>query len=184
MDELSLHILDIVQNSIKADASLVEIIINEKEVENLFQIIIKDNGLGMSQKTINQACDPFYTTRKTRDIGMGLSLFKMACELTDGNLAIQSKENTGTTIEANFKYHHIDRAPLGNISDTLCILILNERNVDIYYKHNKGNKTFIFDTKEIKNILGNIPFNNSDVLYWIKDYLKNGLLDINKEDLK
>jgi hypothetical protein len=182
MDELSLHILDIVQNSIKADATLVELIINENIDDNEYEITIKDNGKGMNELTLNQACDPFFTTRDTRKVGLGLSMFKMACDLTEGNLTIMSKEQVGTTIHAILKHDHIDRAPLGKIEDTICILVLNENGVDIYYEHYRNSKTFIFDTREVKQMLGDIPFSDYTILNWIKEYIRNGLENIFEEE--
>jgi hypothetical protein len=178
MDELSMHILDVVQNSIKANASIVEIVIEENKYKDIFQIQIKDNGEGMNEETLQKVCDPFFTTRTTRQVGMGLSLFKMACEQTNGVFHVESIENMGTTINASFTYHHIDRAPLGNIVDTLMILILNDKNVDIYYKHIIEEHSFIFDTKEIKKILGDTPIQDNTVILWLKNYLQDGLSNI------
>jgi signal transduction histidine kinase len=132
MNELSLHILDICQNSIKANATLIEIDVIDNAAANTYTIIIKDNGKGMDGKTLSQVSDPFYTTRTTRKVGLGISLFKMACEQAEGTFEITSKVNSGTVIKAVFQNNHIDRAPLGDIEETLVILLLNEANIDIY----------------------------------------------------
>ena len=182
MNELSLHILDICQNSIKANSTLIEIIITEDTYHNLFEIIIKDNGCGMSDKTLSEVADPFFTTRTTRKIGLGVSLFKMAAEMTEGTFDIQSKVDIGTTVKAVFNHNHIDRAPLGLIEETICILVLNEANIDIYYKHSFNNQTFIFDTREVKKVLDGISFTNFDVIMWIKNNIKEGIFDIHKEE--
>lgn len=182
MNELSLHILDICQNSIKANSSLIKIIINEDVKSNIYEILIKDNGIGMNAKTLSEVADPFFTTRTTRKVGLGVSLFKMAAEMTEGSFDIHSEENKGTIVSANFKHNHIDRAPLGNIADTISILVLNEANIDIYYEHKYGNKNYIFDTRKVKDVLDGIPFTNYEVIKWIKNNIKEGILDIHKEE--
>jgi len=182
MNELSLHILDICQNSIKANASLIKIIIDEDTISNLYQITIEDNGYGMSKKTLTSVADPFFTTRLTRKVGLGISLFKMAAEMADGSFSIESEENVGTKIVANFSHNHIDRAPLGDIEETMSILILNENNIDIFYKHNYNDKTYLFDTREIKQILDGLPLTDYSVIMWIKNNIREGIQNIQKEE--
>ena len=125
MNELSLHILDICQNSIKANANLIEIIITENKADNIYKIEIIDNGYGMNKKTLSEVADPFFTTRTTRKVGLGVSFFKMAADMAGGNLEITSEVNQGTKVTATFQHNHIDRAPLGDIEDSLSILIKN-----------------------------------------------------------
>jgi hypothetical protein len=182
MNELSLHILDICQNSIKANSTLIEIIVNENIENNLFEIIIKDNGCGMNEKTLSEVADPFFTTRLTRKVGLGVSLFKMAAEMTEGSFDIQSTIGEGTKIKATFKHDHIDRAPLGIIEETIMILVLNEANIDIFYEHSFKTQKYVFDTREIRKILDGIPFTNYDVITWIKNNIKEGIFDIHKEE--
>ncbi len=184
MNELSLHILDICQNSIKANATLIKIIISENTSLNLFEIVIEDNGCGMNKKTLSEVADPFFTTRTTRKVGLGVSLFKMAAEMTDGDFRIESVLNEGTIIYANFVHDHIDRAPLGNIEESLSILVLNEANIDIYYKHTYNDKTYVFDTREIKEVLGDVPFTDYNVILWVKENIKEGIFNIHKEETK
>lgn len=181
MNELSLHILDIVQNSIRANASLVQIIIDEQLKNNIYSIKIHDDGHGMNAKTLSNVSDPFYTSRTTRKVGMGVSLFKMACELTEGGFTIDSEEGIGTTVTATFTNDHIDRAPLGEIEESLCILILNDKDIDILYKHTIENKEFVFDTREVKQVLEGIPLNNFDVIMWIKNNIKEGINTLKEE---
>jgi anti-sigma regulatory factor (Ser/Thr protein kinase) len=184
LNELSLHILDICQNSIKANATLIKIIITEDLPQNNFQIVINDDGCGMNQKTLSEVTDPFFTTRTTRKVGLGISLFKMAAEMTEGSFKIKSTLSKGTSVTAKFQYDHIDRAPLGKIEETLVILVLNELEIDIYYEHTYNEKTYIFDTREIKQVLNGIPFTSYDVILWIKNNIKEGILDIHKEETK
>lgn len=182
MEELSLHILDVCQNSLKADASLIQILVNENTQTNTLTIQIIDDGHGMNEATITQVSDPFFTTRKTRKVGLGISLFKMAAEACNGDLKIESKERFGTKITAIFDLDHIDRAPLGDIEDTLVILALNEEHTDIYYQHRFNEHEFEFDTRKIKAILEDTPFTAKGVTQWMKEYIKEGLYNIHKEE--
>lgn len=184
MNELSLHILDICQNSIKADANLIRIVIEEDIKNDYYKIIIQDNGHGMSKKTLSEVSDPFFTTRSTRKVGLGVSLFKMAAEMCNGNFSVDSTINKGTLVTAFFEHSHLDRAPLGDIGETIMILILNEKDIDIYYEHIYNDKKYIFDTKEIKKVLGGIPFTEYSVILWIKDNIFNGIMDLQKEETK
>lgn len=184
MNELSLHILDICQNSISAKASLIDIVVEEQIEQNLFRITIHDNGTGMTETTLSQVSDPFYTTRSTRKVGLGISLFKMAAEMTNGTFGIQSSIGKGTSVIATFEHNHIDRAPLGRIEETLMILVLNDAGVDIHYHHTYNDKEYVFDTRDIRAALGDIPLNNHDVIQWIKEHIKQGMTTIYKEETK
>ena len=181
MNELSLHILDIVQNSIKANAKLVEIIINEQDVSDTYTITIKDDGHGMDEKTLSEVSDPFFTTRTTRKVGMGTSLFKMAAEMCEGSFTIESAVNVGTTVTTSFKKSHIDRAPLGAIEETITILMLNDSDIDIYYKHLVNDKEYVFDTREVRQVLDGIPFTDYNVIEWVKNNIRDGLNTIEEE---
>ena len=182
MNELSLHILDICQNSIKANATLIEIIITDSAIDNIFKVEIIDNGSGMDEKTLSGVADPFYTTRTTRKVGLGISLFKMAAEMAGGNLEITSTLTRGTEVTAIFQKDHIDRAPLGDIEETLIILILNESMIDVYYKHTFNEQTYTFDTREVRKVLDGIPFTDYNVIMWIKNNIKEGIINIYKEE--
>lgn len=182
MNELSLHILDIVQNSIKANAQLVEILIDESNEKDEFIITINDDGHGMDEKTLTEVSDPFFTTRTTRKVGMGTSLFKMAAELCEGTFTITSKVDVGTSVKATFKRSHVDRAPLGAIEETITILMLNASEIDIYYKHTVDDKEYVFDTREVKEVLDGIPFTDYNVIEWVKNNIKNGLNNIKEEE--
>lgn len=182
MNELSLHILDICQNSIKADATLVEVTIIENINKNIYEVLINDNGKGMNKKTLSEVSDPFFTTRTTRKVGLGISLFKMAAELSDGGLEIHSDLGVGTDVIVSFAHNHINRAPLGLIEDTVSILCLNDKEIDIVYTHRYNNNEYIFDTREVKTVLDGIPFTDYNVIMWIKNNIKDGLESIQKEE--
>ncbi len=175
MRELSLHILDIVQNSVKAGASLIEVIISEDILANRLKISIKDNGCGMSEDFLKTVKDPFSTTRTTRKVGMGISLFQSAAEQCGGSLDIRSRLGKGTILSVDFEYDNIDRAPIGDMAETFVTIILGAPDIDYVYKHRKQEKEFVFDTKDIKNELGDIPLDTPEVLVWIKEYITGGL---------
>ncbi len=178
MKELSLHILDIAKNSVKAHASLIEIIIDEDEGKNLLTININDNGCGMSKEFLKTVKDPFSTTRTTRKVGMGISLFEAAAQQCGGKLDIDSEEGVGTKLSVSFILNHIDRAPVGDMAGTVLTLISGSPEIDFVYKHIKNGKSFIFDTVQIRNILGDVPLDNPEVLKWINDYINEGLGEI------
>lgn len=172
MKELSLNILDISENSIRAGATLIEILLDESD--DILTITIKDNGCGMSKKMIDRLIDPFFTTRTTRSIGLGIPLYKMAAEQTGGFLNIsssQSPTNHGTIVQATFHKSHIDCAPLGDIITTIVTLIQGAPKIDYIFQHRSPQHYVEFNTKQIREILGNIPLNTPDVLLWIRENL-------------
>ncbi len=178
MRELSLHILDIAQNSIVAEADEIRIAIIEDYINDRLAICIKDDGRGMDQETVKKVIDPFYTTRTTRKVGLGIPMFKQAAELCEGSFSITSSPGVGTDIVAEFRYSHIDRMPLGNMSDTLITIINSSAKIDLMYTHKIGNEKFTLSTKEIKKTLGELPINNLDVLIWLRDYIKENLTEM------
>ncbi|SES75274.1 Histidine kinase-, DNA gyrase B-, and HSP90-like ATPase [Natronincola peptidivorans] len=178
MKELALHILDIVQNSVRADASIIEITVREDIQRDILMISIKDNGKGMDEETLKKVEDPFFTTRTTRKIGLGISLFKTAALQCNGSFNLVSKQGEGTCLTAAFQYSHIDRAPLGNIVDTLVTLLMMEKEIDYRYVHYYKNNQFSFDTHEIKKVLDGVPITDINVVEWIKEYITEGLKEI------
>ena len=150
MEDLSLHILDIVENSIRAKASRIEIEVVEDIGKDLLTIEIKDNGQGIDEETIKKVLDPFYTTRTTRKVGLGLPLLSQAAKESGGDVEIESKVGRGTRVKATFVYSHIDRKPLGNIETTLTTLIAGNPEVDFIYEHKKDELEYRLDTKEIR----------------------------------
>lgn len=179
MEEISLHILDIVNNSIKAKSTLIEISISIDVLLDNMIVIIKDNGIGMSTTTLEQVIDPFYTTRTTRKVGLGIPFFKLSAESTGGNFLIKSWENEGTYIEASYVLSHIDRLPLGDISSTIQTLITFNESIDFLYSYSIANNNFTLNTRELKETLGGISFNNLEVYNFIKSYLQENHDEIN-----
>ncbi len=174
MVEISLHVLDIVHNSIKANASLIEISICEDTAANVLSITIQDDGCGMSEDFLKEVTDPFRTTRTTRKVGLGISMFKSAAELTGGNFEIWSEVGKGTGLRAVFVHDSIDRQPLGDMAATITTIINANPDIDYVYKHSFNGKEFDFDTREVKSVLGDeISLSQPDVLNWIDRLIKN-----------
>ena len=149
MEDLSLHILDVVENSIEANASKIVIKIIEEKSKDSLVIEIKDNGRGMNRETINKVLDPFYTTRTTRKVGLGLSFLAQAAKESNGNFEIYSKVGEGTEVKATFQYSHIDRKPIGNMNDTIVTLIISHPEINFVYEYQDEEGSYVLDSKEI-----------------------------------
>ena len=174
MKELSLHLLDLVQNSIEAGAAKIEIKIDEDFKTDVLAMEVSDNGRGMSEEQIAQVLDPFYTTRKTRHIGLGLPLLLEACRRCEGNLEIHSHPGKGTTIKATFRHSHIDRAPLGDIPSVLMTVLFAENQIDWLYSHKVNQEEFRLESSEIRKELVDIPITHPKVRNWLLDFLIKG----------
>lgn len=176
MKELSLNILDIAENSVKAGATLTEITV--EETAELTVLTIKDDGCGMTEDIVKSVTNPFYTTRTTRKVGMGIPLLKLAAEQTGGSLKIESRcerdypDNHGTVVRAEFYKNHIDMTPLGDVISSIVTLIQGHPDTDFLFKHILPDKTVLLDTRELKAVLGDVPLNSYEVIKWIEEYLK------------
>jgi len=175
LKEISLHILDLIENSINADSKVVKLYVIEDIRKDIFKVIIEDDGKGMDEEFLKQVENPFVTTRTTRKVGLGISLVKANAIMCDGNFKIDSKKDIGTKLEVEFRFSHIDRPPLGDMTSTIICIINNDKNVDLYYKHSVNDSEFILDTKEVKEIVGEENIGSIDVIMWIKDYIKENL---------
>ena len=180
LTELSLHILDIAENSTRANASFIEIDVTIKPNEDMLSITIVDNGCGMNAEQLAQVTDPFFTTRTTRKIGLGIPFFKQAAESTLGSFSITSILGKGTTVNAVFGYSHIDRMPLGDLNSTIHTLLLMHPECDFLYRYRVNEKMFTLDTREFKEILQGIPFHTPEVSAYIKEYLQENETEINQ----
>jgi anti-sigma regulatory factor (Ser/Thr protein kinase) len=175
MEDLSLHILDIVENSIAAGANRVEIRVIEDTRKDILSVEIRDNGKGMSEEVLENAVDPFYTTRTTRRVGLGLSLLSQSAKEAEGNMTIKSKKSEGTTIYAYFKHSHLDRKPIGNMAETLIVLIAGNPDIDFLYEHRLDNRAYSIDTKDLREELGDVPLSSPGVIEVIRKDIRNGL---------
>ena len=178
MKELSLNILDITENSVKAKASRIVISLDEHD-DGTTLLTIEDNGCGMDAQMLANVTDPFFTTRTTRPVGMGISLLKLAAEQTDGWLTIESvsekdcPEKHGTTLSALFHRDHVDCVPLRDIVSTLITLIQGSPEIDFVYSHRTSTGAVELDTAQLRQVLGDdVPLNSFEVLKWIEEYLK------------
>ncbi len=171
MKELSLHILDIVQNSIKAGASLIEVSIMEISSDNILNIIIKDNGCGMDEETVKNVVNPFFTTRTTRKVGLGIPLLQEAAMRCNGTFEIESQVGVGTKISCSFERNNIDRAPLGDMSGTIMTIINSLENCEFNYVHSFDAKSFEFSTIKIKEALEEDNLGSPEILLWIKEFI-------------
>jgi len=178
MQELSLHIMDIVQNSISANATLIEVEIAEDTVSDAMTISITDNGKGMDKDFLQTVTDPFSTSRTTRRVGLGIPMFKMAAQLAGGDLTIDSELGVGTAMKVWFVHSHIDRQPLGDMAETLFLLVQSNPDIDFLYTHTFNENEFVFDTREIKKVLDGVPLNTPDVVLWIKEYINEGIQNL------
>ncbi len=175
MQDFSLHILDIAENSIGAGAKLIEIKIVEDINKDVLTIEIKDDGKGMSEEMVNKVLDPFVTTRTTRRVGLGLSLFAQAARACNGEVHIESELNKGTRLVGTFQLSHIDLKPWGSVVDTLITLIVGNPEIDFFYQHKKDGFEYTLDTKMVKKELGEVPIFNPEVIKVLRDDLKNNL---------
>jgi signal transduction histidine kinase len=172
MEDLSLHILDIAENSVAAGADQIEIRITEDLKKDLLSVEVFDNGRGMDEETLKKALDPFFTTKTVRRFGLGLSLLSEAAKSANGTLSLESKKGEGTRIKADFQHSHIDRKPMGDMDQTIITLILGYPEIDFLYVHKKDRQEYCLDTKEIKAQLRDVPINSPEVLKILKEDLK------------
>lgn len=171
MRELSLNVLDIAQNSIAAGSSLVSIEVIEITALNELTLIVADNGKGMTKEQLSAVRDPFFTTRTTRKVGLGVPLFKMAAEMTGGSLSIESEVGKGTTVKAVFKTNHVDFTPLGDMTSTIVTLITMNTQIDFVYHFKKDEHEFLLETKKLREILGDVPLSEPSIAEWLTEYI-------------
>lgn len=171
MKEISLHLLDIVQNSVTAGAERIDIDVAESLSKNTCSFTVTDNGSGMASDFLARVTDPFTTTRTTRKVGMGIPLFKLAAEMTGGSFQITSEQGLGTRVRAEFIPSHIDMPPVGNLCETLVVLIQGNPEIDFTFTHRTDKGEYTFRTGDARDLLGGIPLNTSEVLSWIREYI-------------
>lgn len=174
MRELALHILDVLQNAREAGATRVELVIEEDPDQDRLVIEVRDNGKGMDRETVRKVLDPFFTTRKTRRVGLGLPLFARAAEQCGGGLEIDSEPGRGTTVRAVFRLGHIDRAPLGDVAATILSFLLGEPPCDLVYTRRCGDRSFRLDTREVRRELGPVPLSHPAARQWLESYIEEG----------
>jgi anti-sigma regulatory factor (Ser/Thr protein kinase) len=178
--ELSLHVMDIVENGIAAGATLIEVAIVENRRGNQLGMTIKDNGRGIPADMLEKVIDPFYTTRTTRRVGLGLSLLREAARRCDGDFRMTSKEGEGTEVYVSFRLDHIDLAPLGDMAGSMTSLIMGNADVDFVYSYDIDGKVFRIDTREVKAELDGLPITHPEVIRYIGDSIRESQEEMEK----
>lgn len=181
MLELSLHILDIAENSIRARARRVTIDMTEDREADRLTLEIRDDGKGMTEEERKRALDPFYTTKKVRRVGLGLPMLAQAAANTGGSLELESNPGAGTRVRVAFGLSHIDRQPLGDLPGTIVALIAGSPDVHFVYRHHRDGRAYNLDTDEIKREIEDVPINHIEVLKYIRHDVEDGLREINAE---
>ena len=176
MEEFSLYVLDITMNSVRAGADKIDISLAEKE--GVLTFTVTDNGCGMTAEQVEKLTDPFFTTRKTRAVGLGIPFLRMLSMMTEGDVKITSKDKEnhpldhGTTVTATFGCEHIDFIPMGDLTGTLVTLIQGSPDVDFTYSHTRGDGEVRFSCREIREVLGGeISLSEPEILNWIRSNL-------------
>ena len=164
--------MDVAQNSVRAEASLVEIEVEESDKNDSLSITIRDNGCGMTQEQVQQVIDPFFTTRTTRKVGLGVPLFKMSAEQTGGSFDITSEVGRGTQTRARYVKSHVDMTPLGDINSTVSILIRCNPEIDFVFTHSTDKGAFTLDTRELREVLEGVSLATPDAVEWIEQFLE------------
>jgi anti-sigma regulatory factor (Ser/Thr protein kinase) len=177
MRDMSMHIMDICQNSIKARAKHIKISVVEDEANDIFSFTITDDGCGMSPELLKKVRDPFTTSRTTRKVGLGIPMLEQTCEQCGGRLELASELGKGTVLTAVMSYRSIDRPPMGDIGASLLAMIIPNENegFELVYEQVRGEKAFLLDTAEIKAALDVVPMSEPSVMEWISGFIKEGL---------
>lgn len=178
MKTISEHVLDIAQNSVRAKATLIEIIVEEDKTNDLYLLMIKDNGCGMSNEVLKQATNPFFTSRTTRKVGLGLSLLKQNAENAGGSFSVESEEGRGTIVKAVFQHSNIDRPPLGDIWNTWYFTLLSNINIRLIYSHQTIFGNFEIDSKEVMDMLEEVSLQQKEIKEAVIGLIINNLKEI------
>jgi hypothetical protein len=173
-----MHIMDIFQNSIGAGATLISLDIVEDTHKNLLRIVFTDNGRGMTAQEAEMATDPFFTTRKTRQVGLGLPLLKQNAERTGGYFLLESLEGQGTRVTAQFVLDHLDRPVLGDVPGAIVLTVTANPEIAFVYHHTKNVSNYCFSTSAVKEALGDVPMNDPEVYPLLREMITENLNEI------
>ena len=182
MEDLSLHILDVVENGIRAGATIIEIEVIELPSQNRLEIIIRDNGRGMTEDEKRKALDPFFTTKsqRTKKFGLGLPFLRQSAQEAGGDMEIISEQGKGTTVRAWFEYDHIDRKPLGDMAATIMTLLIGNPEVDFIFKNRYESKAFELDSREVKRALEPLPVWHPEVAAQVEALIRERLNELRR----
>lgn len=178
MNDLSLHVIDIIQNSVSAGATRIMLTVEEDTVGDVMRIVVGDNGRGMTAEQVQRLSDPFFTSRTTRKVGMGIPLFKQSAEQSGGWLSVESQPGVGTTVTATFGHSNIDRPPLGDIANTLILMVSANPEIDFVFEYRYNGAEYRFDTVEVKEVLDGLPLNNPQVMGMLEEMVRENIKDI------
>ena len=180
MRELSLHLLDIAENGVSAGAQNITIMIVEDLRTDRLKLAVEDDGRGMDAAMVEQVTNPFITTRTTRKVGLGIPLLKLAAEMCDGGLTVESTPGVGTTVNVDFQRSHIDRMPLGDVVGTMLALLVGWPQVHWVLRYRVDDEEYVFDDAPIKEVLGDLPLSDPEVLKFLRGALREGIADVTR----
>lgn len=178
MQDIAAHVMDIAQNSVRAGATRIEIEYRESRTEDSLTVVVRDNGRGMTAETLARVTDPFFTSRTTRKVGLGIPLLKQNAERTGGSFAIESREGEGTTVRAVFRLSDWDTPPAGDLGGTVALLAAANPGIDVVYRHETGRGAYVFDTQEIREALGDVPINNPEIAAALEEMARENIRDL------
>lgn len=175
MDEIASHILDIVANSVAAKATRIIVEVLKDETKNTLSLRIKDNGIGMDEETAQKVLDPFYTTKIGKKVGLGIPLLKGTAETTGGTFKLSSAVGEGTEISVSLDLDHPDVPPLGNLRDTILVLIVSNPATDFLFRVTTDSREFVVDTREMRELLDGVPVSHPDVIEFLTKYIDENM---------
>ena len=170
-----MNVLDVAENSMRAQAKNVTIKVIEDSAADKLSILIEDDGCGMSEEQVAQVTEPFFTTRTTRKVGLGVPLFKMAAEMSGGDFSITSKPGVGTKTCATFGLTNIDRMPLGDMASTMQLLICSHEDVNVMYTHIVDGREFFVSTDQLKEVLDGVSLETPEIRIFVGEYLRENI---------
>jgi hypothetical protein len=178
MKTISEHMLDIVENSVRAKATLIEIMVFEDISCDFYALHFNDNGCGMNKYIMQHATNPFFTSRTTRKVGLGLSLLKYNALTSNGSFTINSEVGKGTRVKAMFQLSHLDRPPAGDLWDSLFLIFYSNPEIRVVYRHQTHVGKFEIDSAELKQLLEGVSLQQGEIKKAVIELIKNNLEEI------
>ena len=172
MTDLSLHLLDIIQNSLTAGAVHIDVSVKAEKKKNRLTLQVKDDGRGMTEETVRRVSDPFYTTRTTRKAGLGIPLFKASSEMAGGEFSVESKPGEGTSVTASYEISHIDRKPLGSVADTITMCIMGHPEIEFHLILENDEESWVFRTEDVRTQIGEVPLNDPVIIAYLRKMIE------------
>lgn len=183
MRELALHLMDIAENSVAAQAKTVHLDVEEETSADRLWMCVRDDGRGMDAEMVRRVVDPFVTSRTTRKVGLGIPLLKAAAEACNGFLEIQSQPGVGTELQVQFQRSHIDRMPLGDIAATMIALLVAHPEIHWIFRYKVDGAEFLFDDAPVKEVLGDMPLTEPDILAYLRETIESGVREVHTMEI-